>query len=103
MLPFMVPDPTAPASGSQASDVLEEQSPEALAELIHSLRQPLSTIEACAFYLSLVLPADDEKCREQVERIEQQVAEAGRILMEAARYARAESRSATNSDSPAVT
>lgn len=97
MAPLIVPDPTVPSSVSQ------DEAPEALADLIHSLRQPLSTIEACAFYLSLVLPGDDAKCREQVERIEQQVAEAGRILMEAARYARAESRSARNSERPAVT
>ena len=94
MVPLIVPDPTVPASVSQ------DESPEALADLIHGLRQPLSTIEACAFYLSLVLPQDDAKCREQVERIEQQVAEAGRILMEAARYARASVR---NSDIPSVT
>lgn len=94
MATFLVPDPTVPVSGSQEVS---------LADLIHSLRQPLGAIEACAFYLSLVLPEDDPKWREQVETIEQQVAEAGRILAEAARYARAESRSLTSADRPSVT
>lgn len=100
MAPLHVPDPAPPVSGS---NVPVDESPGRLADLIHSLRQPLGTIEACAFYLSLVLPEDDPKCREQVERIEQQVAEAGRILMEAARYARAESRSHTSDARSSVT
>lgn len=101
MTPFIVPHTPAPVSGSQ--EVSTDDNPKSLADLIHSLRQPLGTIEACAYYLSLVLPEDDPKCREQVERIAQQVAEAGRILVEAARYARAGSRSLTSADMPSVT
>lgn len=53
-----------------------------LDELIHDLRQPLSTIETCAFFLRTVLEGvDDPRVREHLECIEQQVAEAQRILL----------------------
>lgn len=37
--------------------------------LAHDLRQPLSTIEAIAFYLELILPREDERTREQVFKL----------------------------------
>lgn len=107
MSPLSVAD-DAPLNTDSAPPVAEtrEIGAAVLADLVHRLRQPLSTIETCAFYLGLVLPEQDEKCREQIERIQQQIAEAGRILMEAAGHAhaaRAESRSLTNAESAVVT
>ncbi len=55
------------------------------AALIHDLRQPLSTIETCACVLRMVLDGEeDERVLENLDRIERQVAEAHRILLEAA-------------------
>jgi signal transduction histidine kinase len=50
--------------------------------LVHDLRQPLSVIEACADYLDLVLPEDD-RTRQQLELLQQQVSDANRIMHEA--------------------
>ena len=48
-----------------------------LDELIHDLRQPLSTIETCAFFLRTVLEGvDDPRVREHLECIEQQIGRA---------------------------
>ena len=40
--------------------------------LAHDIRQPLSTIESIAYYLTLILP-QDEKVHEQLDRIQQLV------------------------------
>ena len=47
--------------------------------LAHELRQPLSTIESIAYYLTLILP-DDEKVREQLDRIQQLVEQSNWML-----------------------
>lgn len=52
----------------------------ALRDIAHDLRQPLSTIEAIAYYLSLVLPHDDEKTHEQLERLQLLVEQSNWIL-----------------------
>lgn len=57
-----------------------------LATLIHDLRQPLSVIETSVFLLRTALDGDeDARIFENLDRIEQQVGEAHRLLMEAAR------------------
>lgn len=98
-----------------ATDVSAEPLPQVLwpimSGLVHDLRQPLSVIDACADYLNLVLPADDDRSREQLELLQQQVGEANRILHEAllklhyhdAPAAPADSRPLTNAASAAVT
>jgi signal transduction histidine kinase len=49
--------------------------------IAHELRQPLSTIEAIAYYLSLVLPRDgDGKIHEQLDRLQQLVEQSNWIL-----------------------
>jgi len=49
--------------------------------IAHELRQPLSTIEAIAYYLSLVLPRDSEgKIHEQLDRLQQLVEQSNWIL-----------------------
>src|SRR5580700_3151770 len=49
--------------------------------IAHELRQPLSTIEAIAYYLSLVLPRDgDGKIHQQLDRLQQLVEQSNWIL-----------------------
>ncbi len=54
--------------------------PIALRDLAHELRQPLSTIEAIAYYLALVLPHDNEKTHEQLDRLQRLVEQSNWIL-----------------------
>ncbi len=54
--------------------------PIALSDLAHDLRQPLSTIEAIAYYLTLVLPRDDQKTHEQLDRLQHLVEQSNWIL-----------------------
>jgi hypothetical protein len=48
--------------------------------IAHELRQPLSTIEAIAYYLTLVVPHDDPKVHEQLVRLQQLVEQSNWIL-----------------------
>jgi signal transduction histidine kinase len=52
----------------------------ALRDIAHDLRQPLSTIEAIAYYLTLVLPRDDGKTHEQLDRVQHLVEQSNWIL-----------------------
>jgi signal transduction histidine kinase len=52
----------------------------AMHDLAHELRQPLSAIESIAYYLTLVLPHDDEKVHEQLGRLQQLVEQSDWIL-----------------------
>jgi signal transduction histidine kinase len=54
--------------------------PDVLGTMAHELRQPLSNIEAIAYYLTLVLPKDDPKIQDQLERIRELVQETNDIL-----------------------
>ena len=53
---------------------------ERLRELIHDLRQPLSSIEAIAYYLEMTLPADQVQAREHMTQLQRLVAEASAVL-----------------------
>ncbi len=57
-------------------------SPDLIHTLAHDLRQPLSTIESIAYYLTLILP-EDEKTREQLDRIQQLVEQSNWMLTSA--------------------
>jgi len=57
---------------------------EAFATVVHDLRQPLSSIETIAFYLSMVLPPGDAKIQEQLAHIRELVQESNEILSRAA-------------------
>jgi K+-sensing histidine kinase KdpD len=50
-----------------------------LRAIAHEIRQPLSTIESIAYYLSLTLP-DSDKHREQLARVQQLVEQSNWIL-----------------------
>ena len=54
------------------------------ADLVHGLRQPLGILEACAFYLDLVLPVSQNKAREQLAEMQRQLVRASGILDESA-------------------
>jgi signal transduction histidine kinase len=55
------------------------------ADLVHELRQPLGILEACAFYLELVLPASEARAREQLAEMQRQLNRASGILDEGTR------------------
>jgi signal transduction histidine kinase len=83
-----------------------------LADLIHDLRQPLSTIDNSISYLDLLLREAEEPVHEQLRLIARQVDLAARILLEASTRmcppraqcaAAGESRALTKSQTAAVT
>ncbi len=47
--------------------------PGVLARLTHELAQPLGAIESIAYYLRMVLPQEDERTQQHLERIEELV------------------------------
>ncbi len=51
--------------------------------LIHDLRQPLSVIETCAYCLRMMLKSEDPQILEQLDCIQDQILEAGLILVTA--------------------
>jgi signal transduction histidine kinase len=66
-----------------AADTQEPASREhALRVIAHQLRQPLSSIETIAFYLSMVVPHKDEKIQQQLRQIRMLVEQSNRILTE---------------------
>ncbi|HWB86021.1 MAG TPA: hypothetical protein VG675_17900 [Bryobacteraceae bacterium] len=56
-----------------------------MAELVHDLRQPLSTIENSVYYLKILLGSGPADALEQLRLIEQQINCAARSLAAAAR------------------
>jgi nitrogen-specific signal transduction histidine kinase len=57
---------------------------EVVREFIHDIRQPLSSIEAIAYYLEMTLPAEQLQARQYMRRLQQLVDEANSILHHAA-------------------
>jgi signal transduction histidine kinase len=57
---------------------------EALQELVHELRQPLSAIEAIAYYVEMTLPPELLQARQHMHRLQELVAQAESALAEAA-------------------
>lgn len=53
---------------------------ELLRDLVHELRQPLSSIEAIAYYLEMTLPAGQCEARQHMAQVQRLVADASRIL-----------------------
>ena len=54
-----------------------------LKNLVHDLRQPLSTIETSAYYLNLLLTDGPQRAHEQLRTIEHQVDRAAALLSQA--------------------
>jgi signal transduction histidine kinase len=57
---------------------------EAVRDFIHDLRQPLSSIEAIAYYLEMTLPAEQLQARQYMRQLQQLVEDANSILQQAA-------------------
>jgi signal transduction histidine kinase len=53
---------------------------ERLLDFIHELRQPLSSIEAIAYYLEMTLPAEQVQARGHMAQLQRLVAEASAVL-----------------------
>jgi len=53
---------------------------ERLHELVHELRQPLSSIEAIAYYLEMTLPAGQLEARQYMSQLQRLVADTNTIL-----------------------
>jgi signal transduction histidine kinase len=53
---------------------------ERLQLLVHDLRQPLSSIEAIAYYLEMTLPAGQFEARQYMSQLQRLVAETSAIL-----------------------
>lgn len=64
------------------------QPAELVRDLIHDLRQPLSSIEAIAYYLEMTLPAEQIQARLYMRRLQQLVDQTSSVLEDAAIEAR---------------
>lgn len=53
---------------------------EKIRDLIHDLRQPLSSIEAIAYYLEMTLPAEQMEVRSYMRKLQQLVDQSSAIL-----------------------
>lgn len=56
---------------------------ELVSQIAHELRQPLSTIEAIAYYLDMVLPRTEQKARQQLAKLQQLVEQSNWIVTNA--------------------
>ena len=74
---ILVETSPSPYFGSQIAPLPAE---ETVRELLHELRQPLSSIEAIAYYLEMTLPADQFRARQYMRRIQQLVDDASAAL-----------------------
>lgn len=81
-----------------------------LKNLVHDLRQPLSTIETSTYYLNILLGDGQQRAHEQLRTIEHQVDRAAALLTQAVAELHrlqagptSESRSLTKAATAAVT
>ena len=58
---------------------------EAVFNLAHDLRQPLSAIEAIAYYLEMTLPVEQLEARRHLARLQELVVQSDSILSDAVR------------------
>jgi hypothetical protein len=66
----------------------EPATKETIGNLVHELRQPLSSIEAISYFLEMTLPADQLQARQYMRRLQQLVGDAESILAHAVSAAR---------------
>jgi len=67
------------------SDAVTNRSRQTIFDLAHDLRQPLSAIEAIAYYLEMTLPADQLDARRNLARLQELVMRSDAILTDAVR------------------
>ncbi|HLG99795.1 MAG TPA: hypothetical protein VKX49_26030 [Bryobacteraceae bacterium] len=53
---------------------------QAIQELVHELRQPLSSIEAIAYYVEMTLPPELLQARQHMRRLQELVSQAESVL-----------------------
>jgi signal transduction histidine kinase len=70
----------ATQTDARPTDARNDATDEVLGTLAHELRQPLSNIEAIAYYLSMILPPGDENIQAQLGRIRELVEQSNLIL-----------------------
>ena len=68
------------APGYKATPVSIVSPEERLRELVHELRQPLSSIEAIAYYLEMTLPAGQFEARQYMAQVQRLVADTNTLL-----------------------
>jgi len=73
------------ATVATSENAHQEEDP--ICRLAHDLRQPLSTIEAIAYYLEITLPADQLEALRYLSRLRRTVEETNSILSNAIREA----------------
>ena len=71
------------SSFAAQTDIRNQATDEVLGTLAHELRQPLSNIEAIAYYLSMILPPGDNKIQPQLARIRELVEQSNLIISDA--------------------
>jgi hypothetical protein len=84
----LVEAPTFFEAVSVVEPVAEPMPQVSMRDFIHDLRQPLSSMEAIAYYLEMTLPAEQQQARQYMRRLQQLVDEANQILHHAAVEAR---------------
>jgi len=72
---------------------------ETIQELVHELRQPLSSIEAIAYYVEMTLPPELLQARQYMHRLQELVAQAESVLGGAASAVRKPAASAATAAS----
>jgi len=78
---------TGPEVATDPSRVRAEfEITEVVRQLSHELRQPLSTMESVAYYLSMVVPGHDLRVRQQVEKMQQLVEQMNWVLADAVHF-----------------
>jgi signal transduction histidine kinase len=68
------------APGYKATPVAMVSPEERLRDLVHELRQPLSSIEAIAYYLEMTLPAGQFEARQYMAQVQRLVADTNTVL-----------------------
>jgi signal transduction histidine kinase len=69
-----------------AEPATHHSTPGVLARLTHELAQPLGAIDSIAYYLRMVLPKEDMRTQQHLERIEELVASVNAIMGDALHY-----------------
>ena len=60
--------------------IIEPSANETIRDLVHELRQPLSSIEAIAYYLEMTLPVGQFDARQYMAQLQRLVADTNTIL-----------------------
>jgi signal transduction histidine kinase len=72
------------------TSVVTASAEDRLRNLVHDLRQPLSSIEAIAYYLEMTLPAGQLEARQYMSQLQRLVADTNAILERSVGAARKE-------------